>query len=371
MGKSKKIIIIVIVVVAIVLTGIVVELLLLKNGEGKEISNNQEENVQANEQNSIGVEEPNFNTFLPSSNDVEGGGTTGDPSILLPISTKYYYNQLNDSAKIIYDKFQTNKDKFKDGNYIFDFGSQFNTLLHTDTGTDELNKAFQSAIDAFFNDQVDLFYVDTSKINLITKNTTLDGINTYKVTVEPREEGSYLKSDFSTKEEVEKSQYYVKYMLDQIIDQTQADSIYQKVRKVHEWLIRYIDYDENSKNSSNIFGALLDKKANYEGYSKTFKYILEQIGVSCVVVPGTIANSQTKNQKHMWNYLQLNSLWYAVDVTLDDPILEDGGVEVTEEMMTKYFLKGSTTWKKEYKETGLFSENGTEFKFPEISSQDY
>ena len=371
MGKSKKIIIVIIIVAAVILAAIIAELFLLRNGEGKEVSNNQEENVQANEQNSIAVEPPDLNTFMPGGNDIVGGSsTTPTPNILEPTSTTYYYSQLNNIGKTIYDGLKQNKDKFKTGTYIFNFGTQFNTLLHTDSGNDELNKAFQAAWDALMYDQVDLFYVDSSKVNLITQYTNIGGINTYTVTIEPREEGNYLSAEFPTQEDVERAQYYVKYMVDQVIDQTQDNSIFQKVRKVHEWLIRHIEYDETSKNASNLYGALLEQKANCEGYSKIFKYVLEKIGVSCVLVPGTATNSQGVQAKHMWNYLQLNSKWYAVDITFDDPVLQEGAV-LTDELMERYFLKGSVTLTQTHRPNGTFSEKGTQFKFPEISSQDY
>ncbi len=368
MEKSKKIIIIVIIVSAVILAAILTEIFLLRARESKEVSNNDLQNTGSNVENTEDPNSQNQNTYVPNFNDV--GGNSDLPTNFEIASTSYYYNQLNNVGKTIYDKFKNDKDKFKTGTYVFDFGSEFNTLLHTDNGTEELNKAFQDAWDAFNYDHADLFYVDTSKVTLITQYTSIGGINTYNVTVEPRGEGNYLKAEFPTQADVEKAQRQVKYMMNQVIEQTQGDSVYQKVVKVHEWLVRHIQYDKESKNGSNIYGPLLEQKANCEGYSKLFKYVLEQINVSCVLVSGTATNSEGKQENHAWNYLQLNSQWYAVDVTWDDPILLNGA-ELTEERRNKYFLKGSTTLSQDHKEGGVFSEKGSTFKFPTISTQDY
>lgn len=370
MNKAKKIIIIVIVVASIILAAILTELFIMINKD-KEVSNNVTGNTET--QNKI-ENGQNQNTFVPNSNEQIGQNTVGGGTVTqVPItSTAYYYNQLNNTGKVIYDKLRVEKDKLKTGNYIFDFESSFNTLLHTDNGSSELNKAFQSAIDAFMYDQPDLFYIDTTKINLITQYKSVGGINTYYTTIEPRAEQNYLKAEFPSQEQVEKAQGYVKYMVDQVIVQTSKDSVYQKVKKIHDWIISYVEYDKDntSKNASNIYGALLEKKANCEGYSKLYKYLLEQVGVSCVLASGTVDSTEAKKESHIWNYVELNSKWYAVDVTWDDPILANGGT-LTDDIMNKYFLKGSETLKKDHTEVNTFSKDGMKFKFPEISEQDY
>ena len=43
---------------------------------------------------------------------------------------KYFYNQLEEEAKIIYKAFETNKENMKTGNYKVELGSSFSELLN-------------------------------------------------------------------------------------------------------------------------------------------------------------------------------------------------------------------------------------------------
>ena len=63
----------------------------------------------------------------------------------------FYYNQLDQYGKIIYDAIKNNKENMKTGTYKIDFGRQFNDLLHEENGEQILNTAFQSAWNAVIN----------------------------------------------------------------------------------------------------------------------------------------------------------------------------------------------------------------------------
>ena len=58
--------------------------------------------------------------------------------------------------------------------------------------------------------------------------------------------------------------------------------------------------------------------------------------------------------------------WYAVDVTWDDPLIENGRT-LNNENRYQYFLKGANEFFKDHKENGKFVENSIEFKFPTLS----
>ena len=70
-----------------------------------------------------------------------------------PISTnstrhRYLYEQLNSTAKVIYNKLYENRENLKTGTYKIDFGNKFQELLSTQGGDVELKKQYQSAIEA-------------------------------------------------------------------------------------------------------------------------------------------------------------------------------------------------------------------------------
>lgn len=283
----------------------------------------------------------------------------------------YYYNQLNETAKKIYDGLKANKSKLILGNYVIDYDTKFNSLLNSQNGEEELSEAFQSAWNAFFYDNVDLFYIDVSKMTLTSEYYSLAGIKTYKISIGPGNNENYYNDNFKTKEEVETAMAYLENIKQQMVEQTVKDDIYTKIAKVHNWLIYFVEYEEsNSSNIQNtIYGTLKNGKAVCEGYARTFKYFMDAIGVPCVLISGTGQNSQGEIESHAWNDVQIGGNWYAIDVTWDDPIVIGG--EQTSEMRRKYFLKGSEEFYKNHTEDGEISENSITFKFPTLSVKDY
>ena len=368
-GLITKIIIIVIIIIVVAIGLFIYKYVILDNQQvnnNNEINNEEVNNTETtqtpNIQNNTEVIEPiiNPNEELNNNNEQQ------------LISKNYYYNQLNSYGKIIYDKLKQNKDKFITGNYVFDFENQFNELLHKENGETELGQAFQSAWNALSYDEADLFYVDISKMTLITQSRGIGGINTYNVSIGPGENTNYLRDEFQTQEQIQTAQAYIKNIIDQIIQQTTQDSDIEKARKVQNWLISTIDYDnsDEAKNKHDIYGALHDRKAVCEGYARSFKYIMEKIGVPCILVSGTGTNSEGMTESHAWNYIQINYNWYAVDVTWNDPVIIGTG-SLTDEMKYKYFLNGSDEFFKNHKEDGIISENSMKFTFPTLSTTNY
>ncbi len=58
-----------------------------------------------------------------------------------------------------------------------------------------------------------------------------------------------------------------------------------------------------------------------EGYARAFKVLCDEMGIPCTLVEGDAAGSSTDIPGgHMWNYVQVDNAWYAVDVTWNDPV---------------------------------------------------
>lgn len=321
---------------------------------GNETTNNNQNDLNVNDVEPI-IQEPN-NNAIPSET----------------IVARYYYSQLDSYGKAIYDKLKENKDQLKTGTYVFEFGTSFNTLLNTEKGDKTLNTAFQSAWNAFSYDECDLFYIDIKKMNLINETRTLGGITTYYVSIGPGNNKNYLQDSFQTVEKIEKAQNYMNNIITQIVKQTKDDQKIIRAKKVHDWMIDAMEYDasETNVNKYNIYGAIHDKKAVCEGYARSFKYIMEKVGVPCVLVPGTAENSQGKIEAHAWNYVQIDDKWYAVDVTWDDPVIT-GGETITDNEKYKFFLKGSEEFFKDHTQSGELSENSMIFTLPTLSITNY
>ncbi len=329
------------------------------------------QNEETSNQNSYTNITPILNEENPALNVIIiDDGNQGNEEQLL--SKTYYYNQLNDYAKTIYEGFKEHKEDLKSGIYQIDFGTKFNTLLHTDNGETELNEAFQSAWNAFSYDESDLFYIDPSKMTLISESTNIGGIVSYRVLIGPGDHENYLLETFETKEQVEQAQSYIQNIVDQIVEQTRQNSDVEKAIRIHNWLISTISYDEQEQNANrySVYGAIYDHKAVCEGYARSFKYLLEEAGVSCVLVSGTATNSEGTTEEHAWNYVQIDNKWYAVDITWDDPVIIGEGT-LPEDMRYRYFLKGSESFFMDHTENGMVSENSMNFAFPTLNQEDY
>lgn len=284
---------------------------------------------------------------------------------------KYYYEQLNNTAKIIYTSLENNIDNLKKENYIIDFSKKFNDLLHESTGQDQLNKAFQSALDALSYDYPELFYIDISKISLVIKSTSIGPITTYTVIISPQDNKSYLHRGFNSEYEVDISISKLENIRNNLINSISSNSDYDKILQVHDTLVNSLEYDStlNKTNTHNIYGALVQKSVVCEGYAKAYKYILDALNIENILVSGTATNSSNETESHMWNYVKLNGNWYGIDVTWDDPIIIGGSQK--NNLRHDYFLKGASTFIKSHIPSGRISNNGMLFSVPTLSSKNY
>lgn len=89
----------------------------------------------------------------------------------------------------------------------------------------------------------------------------------------------------------------------------------EKAMVIHDYLVRTVDYSDKSSQESRLseVGALVKKKANCQGYSVTYRMLLEKAGVSSKCL-------SSQSMRHMWNLVKIDSNWYHVDVTWDDPL---------------------------------------------------
>lgn len=71
-------------------------------------------------------------------------------------------------------------------------------------------------------------------------------------------------------------------------------------------------------------------------YAKALKVLCDEVSIPCVI---------TCNQDHVWNYVQIEDNWYAVDTMRDDPAFGSGAVSGFER--TDYLLVGSETLDRE------------------------
>lgn len=282
----------------------------------------------------------------------------------------FYYEQLDEYGKIIYDRLYENINKLKTGTYEADFGTEFNDLLHEENGTEVLNNSFQLAINALTFDNTDLFYIDVTKINLLTEITTRAFSTTYRVKIGGNGQ-SYLADGFWDEEYVDIALGYVEDIKNNIISKTTGKDRVEQIKIVHDYLVDTVEYDlEAGSNIYNIYGTLIDKRAVCEGYARAFKYILDDLEIPTVIACGLAKNSAGVTETHAWNYVQLeNGQWYAIDVTWDDPVIIGSGI-ISDSIKYQYFLKGANKFFEDHFEDGNIV-GEADFEYPKLSVLDY
>ena len=228
-------------------------------------------------------------------------------------SNRFYYNQLDEYGKTIYTGLYKNIGNLKTGTAVTDFGMSFNSLLQEEGGNEVLGNALDGAINALVLDNPELFYIDITKMFLLTNITTKLFSTTYTVTISGNGQ-SYLDEAFNSSEEVDRAIAQVEKVKDQVLKDARG-SVENKIKLVHDYLIDTIDYDLNAGSSVyDIYGALVNRRVVCEGYAKAFKYILDDLGIPCIIVCGTGTNSSGNTESHAWNYVQIEDKWYGCNL---------------------------------------------------------
>lgn len=277
-------------------------------------------------------------------------------------ASKYYYNQLNGTPKSMYNTIIQNIDKLKRGTESITFELTANGA----------NREFQSAWDALLLDRPDIFWIDTSKIILVTRTTTFIGSVRYKYTLQPQEGSTYYMSSFNSEKDVNNAINEISDVVSQIVQKCNSGDTYQKVKNAHDAIVSRMEYDQtNSVNNSNIYGAFVEKKAVCEGYAESFKIIMDKLNIPCVIVYGQGVDGSGNTEAHAWNFVKMDDgVWYAVDCTWDDPIIIGNGW-VSPASRYRYFLKGSNSFSGTHIANGDVSGTGQNFSYPQLSESDY
>lgn len=284
---------------------------------------------------------------------------------------KYFYNQLDEKSRIFYRAFESNKEQIKTGTYQIELGTNFSDILSQSDGQKKLGQYYQSAIEAYTYDNTEVFYLSPKKMYLNIETIKTSDKTEYNVYINSGNDANYLIDEFNTKAKIDQAMSQIEEIKNQIL-QNKTGDVYKDIKMVHDYLVDNIEYDStiSKQNIYNVYGALVNKECVCEGYARAFKYLMDELGISCVMVIGTGTNSNGQTENHAWNYVEVNNNWYAIDSTWDDPVIVGGGA-LTDESKYKYFLVGTDTINKDHISNGQFTDGGKEFTYPNISNEDY
>lgn len=283
----------------------------------------------------------------------------------------YFYEQLEEPSKIFYRALESNKENLKTGTYKIEFGDAFSNVLNASGGEKLLGEYYQSAVETYIYDHPEVFYINVNKMYLNIETTTKGNNVTYNVFINSGNQANYLEDGYNSKEQIDSALAEIENVKNQILSQKTGDA-YQDIKMVHDYLIDSVEYDTTLSNPNiyNIYGALVSKLSVCEGYAKAYKYLMDALGIPCVIVIGTGTNSSGQSENHAWNYVQINNIWYGVDTTWDDPVVIGGG-RPTQTARYQYFLKGENTLNKDHFPNGQFTQGGNTYSFPTLSKNDF
>ncbi len=125
-----------------------------------------------------------------------------------------------------------------------------------------------------------------------------------------------------------------------------------KIKAIHDYIALNVTYDSvllglSTSNSAELIshyrgfsleGVFQDKKAVCDGITKSFMLMCRIEGIEAIRVSGTV-NNNGLDIGHAWNKVEVDGVWYVIDVTNDDSMLSIGGVSQTFELLThKFFM---------------------------------
>lgn len=98
-----------------------------------------------------------------------------------------------------------------------------------------------------------------------------------------------------------------------IVNEGQQSEL-QKAHKAIFLLMRQSKYEINNLNNQNAAAAIHFHSAQCSGFAAALKYIMDFIGIWCIVVAGT-ASDGVQSGPHAWNIVKINGLYHHIDIT--------------------------------------------------------
>ena len=321
-----------------------------------------------------------FVPFQPSTNTVD----TETRSVATAtentnIATYYFYNQLSKSpmAKKFYNALVAMEKEglLKSGTDEYDLIesgvlTEEEVMRYINNADSTILVAFGAARDAFIFDNPSLFYVnaDNFSVTIGTKSgkayatlgTGRD--DSYSITEE------WKKKPEVVQEAIDAYQKKVKEIAEGA--KTKGESVVDRIAYVNEWLCNNVEYSfcEKHENGKDVYpdgklfcdlrgtayGSLINGKGVCESFARGFKAVMDELNIPCVLVYGTGAG-----EPHMWNYVQIDSRWYAIDTTWNN----------TSKSSLRYYLKGKVDFEHDHISSGILSD--FEFVYPQLSNCQY
>jgi transglutaminase/protease-like cytokinesis protein 3 len=92
---------------------------------------------------------------------------------------------------------------------------------------------------------------------------------------------------------------------------------YDKVKAIHDYIIGMVSYDQ-SLTRYTAYSAFTDKSTVCLGYAAAAYRMFTDAGIDSRIISGVGGT-----EEHVWNIVKVDGKWYNIDLTWDDPILNN------------------------------------------------
>ena len=296
---------------------------------------------------------------------------------------KYFYERLynNERAKKFYSAYEAlgNSGAFKDGKLEYDliangYADVSDVAAYVNGTDNRLVKAFGAGRDAYIMDHPDLFYADLFGTSVSAGQMGKE----YAAYLDSSRTLTLYTGDFNSPAAVESAVATYEAKLSEIVSAAKAvggGNVKDQVEFVNRYISENTEYSfgteiKDGKNVdtpaaayiSTAYGSLVNGKAICGGYAKGFKAVMDRLEIPCVCVQGYAKSTgSAQYEAHMWNYVEVEGQWYAVDVTYND----------TGSQLDKYLLIGGEELQESHMEDRVISTSGHELQYPAIKPYNY
>jgi len=214
--------------------------------------------------------------------------------------SEYYFKQLDSEEKRMYINIDRAIKARKDQRIV------------TNKITEDIQDKILNVITAYFYDNPECFYLQ-NKYKVIIKNYLFFQIAIVQ-----------LEYSVDNKMEIDRMEVKLQNEVDNILNSCLKPGMtaYQKELAIHDALVESVSYymyksiDNIPSLMHSAYGAIVQKQSVCDGYSRAYKILLKEAGISSIIISGV-----TDNTLHAWNLVKLDDEYYHVDVTSDK--LED------------------------------------------------
>ena len=193
----------------------------------------------------------------------------------------YYYNQLPDIQKNIYNQLYKTVETL----------SESTAISLKSVTQDEISIIFR----ALRYDHPEIYWIQAYKYIIDEESSQLYFYPTYLINAE--EKSLY---DEQLSAWTERALSTVNSEMTQ----------YEKEKAIYDFIVDNTEYSLNSDLNQSLISVVKGKSVCL-GYTKAMKHICDKINMSCVIIEGTSKDGIA----HSWNKVQINDDWYNVDAT--------------------------------------------------------